>query len=294
MPDHTETGQIQLACVGTGALAEALVLTLVERGMGVRACLRTPGGRRAARAAGAPVHASPTEAAAGCGIVLSLHDDAGAARQAALGASGLVAGLSAEATWVEMTTLDPGTATYFACAAAGAGARFVDAPLLAGSGSAGSEDLPVVLAGGDPADVGRITPVLEAVGCRVLYAGPVGSGCTLLAAVAAVTGPLEVAIREARALLSAGPVELDRLRAALLLRGVGAPALDALAGDEHPLPSPEGRRSACRATRRALALALEIADGQDLSLPVAAVTREVLGRGLPRPAPGAGAAASPG
>ncbi len=86
----------------------------------------------------------------------------------------LARGRPGRAVVVHSTVL-PHTAKRLAAVAAGQGVELVDAPVSGGAERAASGTL-TVLAGGEPAAVERLRPLLDAVGDPVLHVGPVGAG----------------------------------------------------------------------------------------------------------------------
>jgi len=75
---------------------------------------------------------------------------------------------------VDMSTADPETARRADAAVRARGGRFLDAP-VSGTRKPAVEGKLVIMAGGDPADLERVRPVLELMG-RVVHMGAVGQG----------------------------------------------------------------------------------------------------------------------
>ncbi len=76
---------------------------------------------------------------------------------------------------VEMTSGVPAVTRELAHRAARAGAAMIDAPVSGGVARAKAGRL-AIMVGGAEADVARATPLLEAMGSRLLRTGPIGSG----------------------------------------------------------------------------------------------------------------------
>ena len=76
---------------------------------------------------------------------------------------------------VDTSTVNPGTAKSLSMQLAEFGVGFVDAPVSGGVEGAVRGTLSV-MAGGDSADLERISPVLGAISATVTHMGPVGSG----------------------------------------------------------------------------------------------------------------------
>ncbi|MEH0108848.1 NAD(P)-dependent oxidoreductase [Tersicoccus sp. MR15.9] len=87
---------------------------------------------------------------------------------------GLAGALSDRSRLVDMSSSEPLRTRELAEELAPAGVRLVDAPVSGGVAGAEAGRL-TIMAGGDPADLAAVEPVLEALG-RVVRVGPVGAG----------------------------------------------------------------------------------------------------------------------
>jgi 3-hydroxyisobutyrate dehydrogenase/2-hydroxy-3-oxopropionate reductase len=202
--------------IGTGHMGAAMVGRLRGAGHPVTVYNRTA--ERAA-AIGAPIAATPAEAAATADVVLvSLADDA--AVEAVY--PQLVPGLRPGTVVVETSTIAPDTVRALAGPVAASGATLLDAPV---SGS-----VPVVergeltfLVGGDPAALDRIRPVLATMSTRVFHLGDTGAGATMKLAVNSVVHALNQAISEALVLAERAGVSRAAAYEVFTASVVGAP-----------------------------------------------------------------------
>jgi 3-hydroxyisobutyrate dehydrogenase-like beta-hydroxyacid dehydrogenase len=96
-----------LGFVGLGAMGSRLARRLLAAGHVVSGFNRTPDKAHALESAGLKVAATPRAAAEGAVAVFSMVTDNAALRAVALGPDGIVAGLSADAVFVEMSTVSP-------------------------------------------------------------------------------------------------------------------------------------------------------------------------------------------
>jgi 3-hydroxyisobutyrate dehydrogenase len=87
----------------------------------------------------------------------------------------VAAGAAAGTLVIDCSTIDPTATRGFAARLARQGIGFVDAPVTGGSEGARNATL-AILVGGEPADVARARPVLEAIGRTITHFGPVGAG----------------------------------------------------------------------------------------------------------------------
>lgn len=124
---------------------------------------------------GVTVADSPTAAASGADIVITMLSDADAVIDAVDGA---LEGLEGSALWIQMSTI--GIAGFERCAEAaeGAGVTLVDAPVLGTKQPAEKGELIVLASGPDDARE-RCTPIFDAVGKKTLWLGETGAGSRL-------------------------------------------------------------------------------------------------------------------
>lgn len=88
---------------------------------------------------------------------------------------GIASRLPDGATVIDMSSSDPVDTLTTASRAAELGIRFVDAPVSGGVAGAEAGSL-TIMVGGSDTDIATVTPVLEALGSRVVRTGPLGSG----------------------------------------------------------------------------------------------------------------------
>jgi 3-hydroxyisobutyrate dehydrogenase-like beta-hydroxyacid dehydrogenase len=143
------------------------------------------------------VAATPAEAASQAEIVISILTDPDAVRKTYFGEGGAAKAARGQ-VFVEMSTAGPDTAKEVAAAIEGAGAQFVEAPVM-GSIAAVEAGTLVVLTAGNKAAIERARPVLQALG-EVRRVGELGSAASLklvsnsmLAGVTALAAELQAA-----------------------------------------------------------------------------------------------------
>lgn len=169
-----------VALLGLGTMGSGMAKNLLKAGFPLTVYNRTPAKAEALRASGALVAATPAEAARGANVVLAMLSDDDASRAAWLGDHGALAALrpGAVAVAVECSTLSPEWVAELNRHAIGRKVRFIDAPVT-GSRMQAEEGQLNILAGGDPATIDEVRPVLEAISKKVFALGPVGSGAQL-------------------------------------------------------------------------------------------------------------------
>ena len=94
------------------------------------------------------------------------------------GDDGMLAGLKAGGTWIEMSTLGRDEITRFAGLAAEKGVRTLESPVTGGVHRAAHGEI-TVLAGGDQDLFDTHRPALEAMGGEIFHMGPLGSAAVI-------------------------------------------------------------------------------------------------------------------
>jgi 3-hydroxyisobutyrate dehydrogenase-like beta-hydroxyacid dehydrogenase len=185
-----------VAVVGAGRMGAAMVGTLSRAGVEVVVHNRTRAkAEAAAEAAGAAVAATAREAAASAEVVLcSLADDA-AVGAAYTGRDGIVAGLQPGAVVCEASTIDPGTVRRLRPLVEDRGASLLDTP-VSGSVSTVEAGQLTIMAGGDPAVLERVRPVLDPLAKQIFHVGELGAGAVMKLTVNSVLHGLNLALAE--------------------------------------------------------------------------------------------------
>ncbi|MEQ8332149.1 NAD(P)-dependent oxidoreductase [Nisaea sp.] len=145
---------------------------------------------------------------------------------------GVLHGTQSDGLIVDIGETSPGTTRKFADRVRQSGRIWLDAPVTE-SALGGT-----ITIGGTDIALARIWPFLNALGKKVLHAGPVGSGQTVRTCGASIHGQMVQALAEGLALAAASGVEADALLAALTDSAVGGAVL-----------SESGRRMADREFR---------------------------------------------
>jgi 3-hydroxyisobutyrate dehydrogenase len=153
---------------------------LLEAGFAVTVYNRTAAKAGPLVEAGARAARTPAEAAAGCGVVISIVTDSPDAEEVLLGPAGAVQGAAPGALFVDMSTIAPEAARRIGVALRTRGMAFLDAPVTGGDVGARQGTLSI-LVGGAAEDLQRATDVFAVLGKRVTHCGPQGAGQTVKA-----------------------------------------------------------------------------------------------------------------
>jgi 3-hydroxyisobutyrate dehydrogenase/glyoxylate/succinic semialdehyde reductase len=169
---------MDVAFLGMGIMGSRMATNLATAGHNVRVWNRTPEKAAALVEAGCSLAASPRRAAEGVEVVFTMLSDPEALRQVAFGAQGFLDAMAHGTLWVDHSTVDPITSRQMGTNATNRGLRFLDIPVSGSSGAAEAAKL-VFFAGGEASDLEKVSPLLLAMGARVVHAGPVGAGASL-------------------------------------------------------------------------------------------------------------------
>lgn len=116
-----------------------------------------------------------------------------------LSPDGVVAGLRAGATVIDMSTIDPATTRRLAAAVEAKGAKMLDAP-VSGSSAAATDGTLTIMVGGPEAALEAERDLLQVMGSNIIHCGPNGMGELVKLCNNLVAGISVVAVAEAFAL----------------------------------------------------------------------------------------------
>jgi len=215
LPPVTST---KIAFLGLGIMGVPMALRLVRAGHDVVVFTRTAAKAEAVLEAGARWANSPSEAAVGRQLVISMVTDGPDVREVLLGEKGAALSAPQNTLFADMSTISPDAARSIAVDLNVLGHRFIDAPVTGGDIGAQQGALSI-LVGGKDGDVQQALPVFELLGRRVTHAGPVGSGATLKACNQILGAVNLLGVCEALAFAKRSGLDLHQVIDAL---GVGA------------------------------------------------------------------------
>jgi 3-hydroxyisobutyrate dehydrogenase len=172
------TAQLRLAVLGAGStMGLPMARNLVRAGFDVRAWNRTREKAQPLSDDGAQVFDTAREAVGGADVILTVLSDADAVIDAVEDA---IAGArpSADAVWLQMSTIGE-VATERCAEVAGAhGLTLIDAPVL-GTKQPAEQGKLVILASGPETARERVQPIFDAIGQKTIWVGEAGAGTRL-------------------------------------------------------------------------------------------------------------------
>jgi len=169
---------MDVAFLGMGIMGSRMAGRLATGGHAVRVWNRTPEKTAPLAQAGCSLAPSPRRAVEGVQVVFTMLADPEALRQVAFGAQGFLDSMAPGSIWVDHSTVDPSTSRQMGANSTNRGLRFLDVP-VSGSTAAARDGKLVFFAGGDAGDLETLSPLLLAMGSRIVHAGPVGAGASL-------------------------------------------------------------------------------------------------------------------
>jgi 3-hydroxyisobutyrate dehydrogenase len=169
---------MRYAYIGLGHLGANLAACLRRAGFDLVVHDRNEAAAAPLLALGARWAATAREAAAQADAVITCLPSPTVSEAVLAGPDGILAGLHAGGTWIEMSTLDRDSILRLAGLAAEKGIATLEAPVTGGVHLAATGDV-TVLAGGDPALFKLHEPALQAMGRVLLHMGPLGSAAVI-------------------------------------------------------------------------------------------------------------------
>lgn len=238
----------KIAFLGTGAMGTPMIRRLLAGGHQVTAWNRTLDKARVLEADGATVAATPAAAIAGADVIWTMVLDDAACRAVWTGPDGILKGKPGASTIaVEGSTVSNDWVLELAGLARAKGLRFVDC-CVAGRPDWAEAGQLIAYAGGAPADIDALTPIVMAFSRSCTRFGDVGKG-NAFKLIYNVMGALQVAaLAEAMQACEAAGIDLHAAALAFSTGNTGSGHVvrhsKYMATGEHPRPvgfSPRNR-----------------------------------------------------
>jgi 3-hydroxyisobutyrate dehydrogenase-like beta-hydroxyacid dehydrogenase len=215
---------VKISFIGLGAMGAGIVSRLIAAGHALTGWNRTKEKAEALIKEGMKWANSPREAASKSEIVFSMVTNAAALRKVALGAEGIIAGLSKDGIYLDMSTIAPEESRAIAKEFEAKGLTMLDAP-ISGSTVTLNSGKAAIMVGGKRAAFERVQPVLLDIGPKVTYIGSQGMAAQMKLAVNLVLMVEVIAFGEAIALAEKGGVAREVAVEAMLNSVAGSPVL---------------------------------------------------------------------
>jgi 3-hydroxyisobutyrate dehydrogenase-like beta-hydroxyacid dehydrogenase len=264
----------KIGFVGLGRMGGSMAGRFLAAGYAVYGMSRTPERAEPLRADGLRWRDSAREVAEAVEVVFTSLPDDDALNDVASGPDGILAGLGAGKTWVEMSTVSPRTSREVAVRVRAQGATMLDAP-VSGSVPLARAGTLTIMVGGDEDAYPRIEPLLRELGTPN-YIGENGQGLVVKLAINISLAVQMLAFSEGLLLAERSGVDRQRALAVMTESAIGSPMLKARAPIIFDLPDEAWFDLGFM--RKDIELALGAARELDIPLPTADRADEVLQR----------------
>jgi len=165
----------RVAWIGLGTMGRPMSYNLQRAGFQVVGFSRSPQRVEPLVAAGGEAATDPAEAAHKADAVITMLPDTADVEQVLFGDKGVVHGIRAGCVVIDMSTISPRATRVFAQRLAVHGVEMLDAPVSGGETGARQATLSIMV-GGKEEVFEHCRPIFSALGRKITYIGPHGSG----------------------------------------------------------------------------------------------------------------------
>jgi 2-hydroxy-3-oxopropionate reductase len=206
---------MKIGFIGLGLMGKPMARNLLEAGAALTVTSRSPGPAEELEALGANRAASPREVTAASDIVILMVTDTPSVDAVLHGDNGVLAGLAAGKTLIDMGTTKVRETRAWADEANARGAAYVDAPVSGGTVGAEAGNLTIMIGASDDT-IATVMPVFEVLGQNITHIGDVGAGQVTKTANQAIVGVTLAAVAEGLTLAARAGIDPAKVREALL------------------------------------------------------------------------------
>jgi len=215
---------------------------------------------------------TPREVAGAADVLITSLPDDDVLESVASGPDGILAGLTAETIWVDMSTVSPRASRELAERARGVGAEMLDAP-VSGSVPQVQAGTLTIMVGGEARAYARVEPILRELGTPT-YIGENGQGLVLKLAINISLAVQMLAFAEGLALASRAGIDRKLAVDVMTQSPIGSPMLKARA--DLVLDLPDEAWFDVSLMQKDIALALDTGRELHVPLPAAATADQLL------------------
>lgn len=196
--------------MGLGIMGGAMAANIHRAGFPLTVYNRSADKTRRFAELGAGVAASPRALAQAVDVIILMVTGPEAIDPLLFGPEGAAASLNDRKTLINMSSVSPAYTRSLAQRLAATGVAFVDAP-VSGTKKPAEEGTLLILAGGEPEKVEEVTPILEAMGKKVIYCGKAGQGSMMKMTINLLLGLMMAGFAETVHYGLAGGLDLDAI-----------------------------------------------------------------------------------
>lgn len=166
---------LNVGYIGLGLMGKPIAKNILKAGFPLIVHNRSQGAVRDLMREGAQSASSPAEAASRADVIFTNLPDSPDVEHIALGENGIIENARKGLIFVDNSTIKPATARLIAAELGKKGVLCLDAPVSGGDIGAQKGTL-AIMVGGPIEAVGKVMPILEAMGKTITHVGDSGSG----------------------------------------------------------------------------------------------------------------------
>src|SRR5947208_6597401 len=259
--------------VGLGVMGSRMVKRLLEAGHAVTGYNRTNSKAQWLVDAGMKRADTPRAAAQAGEFVFSMVTNTEALQAVTIGVDGILAGLSANKIYIDMSTVSPSTSRELAKQVEAKGAQMLDAP-VSGSVITLEEGKLSIMVGGNRSALERARPIVEAIGPKVTHVGGNGLAFSMKIATNLSLAVQMLAFSEGVLLAEKSGIPRETAVDVLTHSVIGSPMVQYRG--PFVLNMPEEAWFNVNMMQKDMLLALELGRQVDVPLPTSALANEYL------------------
>ena len=214
----------RIGFIGLGDMGQVIIPRLLEAGHQVVGWNRSVGKEHDLVALGMSVAQTPAHACADADAVFSIVTDASAVEEVALGRNGILSGMAAECTYLDMSTISPVVTRRVSSVFADHQRVMLDTP-ISGSPVTVRNGVASIMVGGDENAYNTVRPILLDIGPKVSYIGASGLAVQTKLSINLLLMAEVIAFGEAVALAEKGGVAREAIVDAILNSVAASPVL---------------------------------------------------------------------
>jgi 3-hydroxyisobutyrate dehydrogenase-like beta-hydroxyacid dehydrogenase len=266
------TKSVKIGFVGLGRMGGSMAGRLLAAGYSVYGMTHSRESAAQLVDEGLRWRNTPRDVAEAAEVVFTSLPDDSALQDVAVGADGMLAGLTAGKTWVDMSTVSPKASVELADRVRATGATMLDAPVSGSVPQALAGTLTIMVGGGEHA-YQRVEPILRELGAPN-YIGGNGQGLVVKLAINISLAVQMLAFSEGLLLAERSGVDRQRALDVMAASAIGSPMLKARAPIVFDLPDEAWFDLGFM--RKDIELALDAARRLEIPLPTAGRADEIL------------------
>ena len=169
---------MKVGFIGLGNVGGKLSASLLRNGVDLTVCDIERSAAAALLERGAKWADSGRDIAEACDVIITCLPSPAISAEVMERPDGVIAGLSAGKTWLEMSTTEEAEVKRLGALVAAKGCAALDSPVSGGCHRAATGNI-AIFSGGERAAFERVLPLLTIMGRQVLHTGPLGSASVL-------------------------------------------------------------------------------------------------------------------